>query len=218
MKPNRVRWNKLLKVAAVMLPVMLIGSALQPSAFGTTASLDEHSNRGIYQEYKSGKPERPTVGNGSERSAGVIEIEVPAEIKSGNMIEIKLNVDDATDLFAVQAVLNYDPNVFEFKSVKPAKQFREGSKGGFFAEDHSIPGQTQILASQLQGSSLNGDVEVALITLKAKKLDKSRATQITLDKQSLTAHPDADESGVTYPLAQNQVQQVTVTVKSKGGK
>lgn len=143
-----------------------------------------------------------------DATAGKLSISAPGTVAKGQSLNVSLRAEDASDLYGVSAVIRYDPAKFAVESVAVSEAFK-GGNDVFFDYRTDEPGKIRLLATQLADRSVNGNTEIAVIRLKA--LDAPGNTELRLDKSSETAKSDSDETGVTYPLGEDQVLAVQIT-------
>jgi hypothetical protein len=141
-------------------------------------------------------------------SAGILSLSAPASVTRGGEIQVTLRVDDATDLYTVNAAVYFDSTKFGVKDITVSDQF-EGNHGVFFQYKVGPGGKIQILATQLQDHTVNGNMAIANITFTA--LGAEGDSHITLDKNSLTAKGDALQTGEKFTLQQDQVITIKIT-------
>lgn len=149
------------------------------------------------------------IGNfpASETTAGTLSISAPAMATKDERLTASLNVTNASNLYATEAIVYYDPSKLKFEALAVSDAFKGGHEV-FVQFSTSTPGKAHIIISHLGNRLVSGDLKVADITFKA--LEVAGNTQIKLDKNSLTAKMDADVTGLFYPLGQDQ--QIAVTI------
>ncbi|MFD0959449.1 cohesin domain-containing protein [Paenibacillus chungangensis] len=109
-----------------------------------------------------------------------------------------LSASGASSLYAVDALIHYDPSQFQYASADAADEFRNGNEV-YIAVQSTEPGKLRIVATQLGEHSVNGDTAIANIRFTA--LATADEAMITVDKQSSVAKENADATGVitTFP-------------------
>lgn len=115
------------------------------------------------------------------------------ETKVAQDFTVKVNVDEANDLYAMTVKITYDPEKLEVKAVSAGTAFASES---YFAADTSIPGVVKIVATKLGSQSVNGKAEAAVLTFRA--IGEASATSIILKADSQLADRNADKTKKVY--------------------
>ena len=119
----------------------------------------------------------------------------------GSELQVALKVEDAADLYSIEAIIHYDPTTLQIQDIQPSEVFKNGNEVFLKYTDEPM-GTIHMIVSQLGEHTVNGNIEIANVVFKAS--DKEGNTKLTLDKSSLTARIDADETGTIYPLEEDQ--------------
>lgn len=124
-------------------------------------------------------------------------------VEKDTLLPLQLQVNEASDLYAVKGVIHYDATHFAVDSVTVGDSF----KNAFFTYDAATPGVIKIVATQTGDSSINGIADVAHIKLKAIK---DGSSPVVLSKLSQLGKIDADETGKTYSPDADSTLQITI--------
>lgn len=137
------------------------------------------------------------VTQAEDSSVGEYSMSVPAApVAVDRVVPVSLEVKNAKQLYAVRAVVNYDAAHFSVEDVSLSDSFGNG-KEVYFQYNTDTPGKVHIVASHTGDGFVDGDIQIAEITLRA--LAEGDA-MITLSADSELAKNDADETGVTKTL------------------
>jgi WD40 repeat protein len=140
-----------------------------------------------------------------DTAPGTFELAPSAsQVEEGAEFTVKVNVADAKDLYALTAVVTYDPQTLEIEGVTAGSAF---ASNAFFASDTDTPGVVKIVATKVGSQAANGDAEAAVLTFTAKQ--EAQASAITLTTASQLAKIDADTTQKVY----SPDSDVTVQVK-----
>ena len=132
---------------------------------------------------------------------GKLFISTSPTISVGSELQVALKVENAADLYSIEAIIHYDPTTLQIQDIQPSEVFKNGNEVFLKYTDEPM-GTIHMIVSQLGEHTVNGNIEIANVVFKAS--DKEGNTKLTLDKSSLTARIDADETGTIYPLEEEQ--------------
>ncbi|GGH10460.1 cohesin domain-containing protein [Paenibacillus segetis] len=140
------------------------------------------------------------------QSPGTLQLKGAGEISARDSFDVTLQAKDVTDLYAVQASLEFDPALFEIVDVQMANGFGSRSTAYLGWKQDSVNGRINIIATQLGDQALGGSMDIATITLKSKQA--AEQANIVLSKQSLFADKNADVTKLSYMLSEDVILDV----------
>jgi hypothetical protein len=135
------------------------------------------------------------------QSPGSLQLKVNGEVSVGEPFDVTLQAKDITDLYAVQAALEFDPALFEVVDVRMASGFGSGSTAYIGWNQDSANGKINIIATLLGDRALGNSVDVAHITMKPKQFGDP--AEVVLTKQSFFADKNADMTRLSYMLSED---------------
>lgn len=125
---------------------------------------------------------------------------------------VKLTAEGASSLYAIEAVLTYDPVQFRYVSVQASEAFHGGEE--VYAEARELsPGRLKVIVSQLGERAVSGDTEVAIVQF--QPLTPAATSAIVLEPFSIAAKQDADETGLSTVIREGMT--LAVTIKTHAG-
>lgn len=133
------------------------------------------------------------------QSPGSLELKVDGEIIVGENFNVTLQAQDVTDLYAVQAALEFDPTLFEVVDVQMAGDFGSASNAYLGWNQDGAKGKLNIVATQLGDRMLGGSVDIAQITVKSKQF--AEAANLIISKKSLFTDKNADITKLSHSLS-----------------
>ncbi|GAA0383372.1 cohesin domain-containing protein [Paenibacillus motobuensis] len=133
------------------------------------------------------------------QSPGSLQLKANGEINVGDTFNVTLQAQDVTDLYAVQAALEFDPTLFEIVDVQMANSFGSASNAYLGWNQVSEKGKVNIIATQFGERALGGTVDIAKITMKSKQFADS--ANLVVSKQSLFTDKNADITKLSYSMS-----------------
>lgn len=143
------------------------------------------------------------------QSPGSLQLKGAGEIAVGDTFDVTLQAKDVTDLYAVQASLEFNPALFEVVDVQMANGFGSQATAYLGWKQDSVNGKINIIATQLGDQALGGSVDIATITIKSKKLGEP--ANVVLSKQSLFTDKNADVTKLSYMMSEDVTLAVQFT-------
>jgi len=133
------------------------------------------------------------------QSPGSLQLKANGEINVGDSFKVTLQAQDVTDLYAVQAALEFDPALFEVVDVQMASGFGSASNAYLGWNKDGRKGKINIIATQLGDRALGGIVDIAEITMKSKQF--ADPANLIVSKQSLFTDKNADITKLSYSMS-----------------
>jgi len=140
-------------------------------------------------------------------AAGEFKLSVPSgDVQEGSIVPVTVRVENANELYAVKSVVTYDAARFAVDGVSLSGGFKDG-KDVHFQYNADAQGVVQLIATHTGDNVVNGDIDVAVVKLRAMAEGDAA---VTLTTDSELAKKDADETGITYSPEQNIAVQVRI--------
>ncbi|WMT39886.1 cohesin domain-containing protein [Paenibacillus sp. D2_2] len=133
------------------------------------------------------------------QSPGSLLLKANGEINVGDTFNVTLQAKDVTDLYAVQAALEFDPALFEVVDVQMASGLGSTANAYLGWNKDNTKGKINIIATLLGDRALGGSVDIAQITMKSKQF--ADPANLIVSKQSLFTDKNADITKLSYVMS-----------------
>ncbi|RJE86720.1 hypothetical protein D3P07_16145 [Paenibacillus sp. 1011MAR3C5] len=140
-------------------------------------------------------------------AARLLALSGPATATVDGDYPVKLFAESASSLYAVEAVLSYDPGQFRFVSMQAAESFH-GEQEVYAEARELAPGKVKVIVSQLGERSISGDAEVAIMQF--VPLAAAVSAKINLEPFAIAAKQDADETGESTVFQAGMTLETTI--------
>lgn len=121
----------------------------------------------------------------SAATGATVSYEVTGELKKGNVVDIALNVKDATDIYGASWDFAYDTTMFEIQSITPGTVFPSNVNVPV-KKTATVPGLSEF-AMTLTGSAKATATSGTLATMKVKLLKDGKVTLKTSNSDAALA-------------------------------
>ncbi|WP_052759566.1 cohesin domain-containing protein [Paenibacillus sp. DMB20] len=184
--------------------VRLVPDSMEVKFMST--AIDASGNENIYYADASsmGNLMMIPVSDTEYEQAGQLKLTAPASVKPGQTIPLTLQISQASDLYGFKAKVQYDAKKWEAVDVIASPAWKEqgyltwANEGGILT----------LVGTQLKERSIQGDADLAEVTLKA--IGTEGQTAVTLVKGAETIRKDGDQTGHIDVLGQDKPVQISI--------